>query len=243
MSEPFVGQIVVVPYSWAPEGWAFCAGQLLPINQNEALYSLLGITYGGDGQNTFGVPDLRGRIAVGSGMGPNLPNFELGSKGGQVQQTLMPNQLPAHTHAATFTPSAGGGGTASGNVSLTVSGTFNTPISVEGSLLASPAMAATDVPSEGATLADVNPNSTRIYGPPSSPPIKLAPITSTGTASGTVTGTATGPVSLPVTASGGTAGTVTVQPNPTANQTIPTLPPYLVMNYTIALSGIYPPRP
>ena len=83
--EPFLGQIQLFGFNFAPRGWAFCNGQLLPISQNSALFSLLGTIYGGDGRTTFGLPDLRGRNAIHFGQGPGLPNFAIGSKGGLSQ--------------------------------------------------------------------------------------------------------------------------------------------------------------
>jgi microcystin-dependent protein len=98
MSEPFLGQIELFPYNFAPRGWAFCQGQLLSIQQNSALFSLLGTTYGGNGSTTFGLPDLRGRVAISAGQGPGLSNYVLGQVSGTENVTLNVNQIPAHTH-------------------------------------------------------------------------------------------------------------------------------------------------
>lgn len=84
--------------NFAPRGWAFCDGQLLAVSQNDALFSLLGTIYGGDGRTTFGLPDLRGRIPIHAGDGPGLSPRRLGSKGGAEQVTVTVNQLPSHTH-------------------------------------------------------------------------------------------------------------------------------------------------
>ena len=81
-AEPFLGQLTLVPYNFAPRGWALCQGQLLPISQNAALFSLLGTTYGGNGSTTFALPDLRGRVPIGSGQGPGLTNMILGDRRG-----------------------------------------------------------------------------------------------------------------------------------------------------------------
>jgi microcystin-dependent protein len=94
--------IILVPYNFAPQGWAFCHGQILPIAQNAALFSLLGTTYGGDGQTTFALPDLRGRLSPGAGQGPGLSNYDLGQTGGTESVTLTTNQMPAHTHTITL---------------------------------------------------------------------------------------------------------------------------------------------
>ncbi len=98
MSEPFVGEIRMFAGNFAPRGWAFCEGQLIAVSQNEALFSLLGTIYGGDGRTTFGLPDMRGRIPLHQGTGPGLSNRRLGAKSGQEQVTLTSNQLPSHTH-------------------------------------------------------------------------------------------------------------------------------------------------
>ena len=103
MAEPFLGQISLFGYSFAPRGWANCDGQLLAISQNTALFSLLGTTYGGDGRTNFGLPDLRGRVAIHTGNGPGLSNYALGAKGGTENVTLSVSQIPAHSHGATTT--------------------------------------------------------------------------------------------------------------------------------------------
>ncbi|MHA7110522.1 phage tail protein [Sunxiuqinia elliptica] len=94
MSEPFLAEIRIVGFNFAPRGWAFCDGQILPINQNQSLYSLLGTTYGGDGQTSFALPDLRGRSPV----HPNNSTIQPGAKSGAETHTLTANELPAHTH-------------------------------------------------------------------------------------------------------------------------------------------------
>jgi len=96
--EPFVGQIQYFGFNFAPRGWAFCDGQLLPISQNTALFSLLGTTYGGDGRTTFGLPDDRGRVFIGMGNGPGLSNYQIGQRGGVERVTLTTTQIPSHTH-------------------------------------------------------------------------------------------------------------------------------------------------
>jgi len=98
MSEPFVGEIRMFAGNFAPRGWAFCDGQLLAVSQNDALFSLLGTIYGGDGRTTFGLPDLRGRIPVHAGTGPGLTPRQLGQKSGTESEMLTVNQLPPHTH-------------------------------------------------------------------------------------------------------------------------------------------------
>ncbi|NOQ63300.1 MAG: phage tail protein [Methyloprofundus sp.] len=100
-SEPFIAEIKMFGSNFAPRGYALCDGQLLPISQNTALFSLLGTTYGGDGRTTFGLPDLRGRVAIHPGNGPGLSSISLGQKGGQEARTLSVNQMPSHTHTMT----------------------------------------------------------------------------------------------------------------------------------------------
>ena len=97
--DPFVGQLALFGFPFAPKGWALCQGQLLPIQQNTALFSLLGTTYGGDGRTNFALPDLRGRTAVGAGQGPGLSPYTLGSQQGVEQVQLAAAATPQHTHA------------------------------------------------------------------------------------------------------------------------------------------------
>jgi microcystin-dependent protein len=99
VSEPFLASIVLFAGNFAPRGWAFCNGQILSIAQNTALFSLLGTTYGGNGQTTFALPDLRGRAPLSPGQGPGLASYSLGEVGGVESVTLLSTQMPAHTHA------------------------------------------------------------------------------------------------------------------------------------------------
>lgn len=105
MSEPFVGEVRMFAGNFAPRGWAFCDGQLLAVSQNDALFSLLGTIYGGDGRTTFGLPDLRGRLPLHAGHGPGLSDRRLGAKGGAEKVTLTVNQLPSHSHQFSATTS------------------------------------------------------------------------------------------------------------------------------------------
>lgn len=108
-SNPLLGQLAIFPYNFAPRGWAKCDGQLLPINQYQALFSLLGTTFGGDGRTTFGLPDLRGRVPIGYGNGPGLPSYNLGQKAGQYQTILTANDLASHTHTGNVRAKVGTG--------------------------------------------------------------------------------------------------------------------------------------
>jgi microcystin-dependent protein len=98
MSEPFLGEITMFAGNFAPRGWAFCDGQLLAVSQNDALFSLLGTTYGGDGRTTFGLPELRGRVPIHAGTGPGLSPRILGARSGSESVTLTPAQLSPHSH-------------------------------------------------------------------------------------------------------------------------------------------------
>ncbi len=99
--DPFIGQIRIFAGNFAPDGWLFCDGSLLPIAQYDVLFALLGTTYGGDGASTFGLPDLRGRTPIHQGFGPDGQNYVIGEMLGSETVTLTPDQLPAHTHAFT----------------------------------------------------------------------------------------------------------------------------------------------
>jgi microcystin-dependent protein len=181
--EPYLGQIMLVPYNFEPRGWAFCNGQLLSIAQYTALFSLLGTTYGGNGQTTFALPDLRGRVPVSSGQGPGLSDYTLGEMAGQESVTLTSSQMPMHTHLA----------------ALNASTTLN-----EGS----------DTPNAQSVLGPSNDTAAgaevKIYSN-SSPNQPLA------------------------------SNSVTVQPAG-GSQPFDNRPPYLTMNYVIALEGIFPSR-
>jgi microcystin-dependent protein len=99
MADPFVAEIRIFPFNFPPKGWAWCNGQLLPISQNTALFSLLGTTYGGDGKSTFALPDLQGRAPMQPGQGPGLSLHDLGESGGSETVTLLISETPAHAHA------------------------------------------------------------------------------------------------------------------------------------------------
>ena len=105
--DPYIGEIRMFGGNFAPQGWAFCAGQLLPIAQYDALFSLLGTTYGGDGQTTFGLPDLRGRAPIHFGQGPGLTNRTQGEASGSESVTLTVSQMGAHTHVPVASPDPG----------------------------------------------------------------------------------------------------------------------------------------
>lgn len=169
MAEPFIGEIRLVGFNFAPNGWAFCDGTLRPIAQNSALFSLLGTTYGGDGVTTFALPDLRGRLPMNMGTGPGLTPRSLGEVSGSEHVTLLSTNLPAHTHL----------------------------------LMATTNSASSDTPTNGVVLAQ----GATIYGNGVPTPMSPQAIGPTGN-----------------------------------NVPVSTLPPYLVLNFVIALEGIYPSR-
>jgi microcystin-dependent protein len=107
MAQPYVGEIRIFAGNFAPAGWQFCDGQLLPISENETLFNLIGTTYGGDGQSTFALPDLRGRVPIHMGQGPGLGNRVLAEKAGSEAVTLLTSQIPVHSHVPVASPSSG----------------------------------------------------------------------------------------------------------------------------------------
>lgn len=201
MSEPFIGTVMIWAPNFAPRHWALCAGQLLAISSNSALFSLLGTMYGGDGRVTFGLPNLQGRIPVGQGQSPGTGNYFMGEAGGAETVTLSTQQMPSHSHGATFTS------TGLPQVDVTLN--------------AAAEPATSDAPQAGSQLADVVPNSTRIYGPAGTTQVPLAG------ASAQLSGHVEG--SVAISPSGGT-------------QPFSVMQPFQVLSYVIALEGLYPSR-
>jgi microcystin-dependent protein len=113
MAQPYVGEIRIFPFNFAPKGWAFCDGQLLPLSQNTALFSLLGTTYGGNGKSNFALPDMQGNAPMHPGQGPGLSLHDLGETGGVQTVSLLESEIPAHSHAI---ESVAGGFAANTNV-------------------------------------------------------------------------------------------------------------------------------
>ncbi|MHB8284488.1 MAG: phage tail protein [Caulobacteraceae bacterium] len=213
MADPFIGQIIQAGFNFAPPGWLMCSGQTLSIAQNAALFSLLGTQFGGDGVSTFKIPNLNGRIVLGPGTNGG-PTHVIGELSGVESVVLTASQLPSHTHAATFSPTGGGG---SGPLNVTVT------------LNASTVTADLASPTAGALLGAASDGTgamPQIYVPAGS--------------GGQV---ALGGVSAAATGGGGiTGGTVAITPTG-ANAPVPVLPPYLVIPSMIATSGIFPSRP
>jgi len=214
MSDPFIGQINIYPFTYAPYQWAFCQGQLLPISQNNALFALIGTLYGGDGNTTFGLPDLRGRLPIGTGVSQvSGNNYQLAQKSGIENVTLTNANLPYHTHAATFTGTGGGG-----------------PLSVAVQVNASTDAGQTTNPTNNAYLATV----TKIVpGPGNADGVYRADAGAGTVPLGGVTATASG--------GGITGGTVAVQPTGQGGG-FSVMNPFLALNFCIALNGIFPPR-
>ena len=107
MTQPYIGQIQPYAFNFAPKSWAFCNGQILPIAQNQALFSLLGTTYGGNGVSTFALPNLQSRVPMHMGTGPDGTTYQIGEMAGTEQETLSTQQIPSHTHAFTVSTDAG----------------------------------------------------------------------------------------------------------------------------------------
>jgi microcystin-dependent protein len=223
--DAFMGTVLPVAFNYPPRGWMFCNGQTIPIQQNSAMFALLGTMYGGDGQNTFGLPDLRGRVIVGSqAQGPGLANVSQGEKAGTNNVTVIANgtvnvtlslaNLPAHNHPATLNLGAFNA-TTHVTVGSATTGGF--------SALAN---------NGGLTATAGGPSGAAIYLPagtaPSSP-VDLGGVTTTVTGSGTVSTGNTG------------TGTPVVAPVVT-NATVSIMQPYLGLNYIIAMEGIFPSR-
>lgn len=122
MSEPFLSEIRIMSFQFAPRGWALCNGQLLPINQNQALFSLLGTTFGGDGRVNFALPDLRGQAPIHVGSGHTL-----GERGGEQAHTLSIAELPTHTHIANATSATGNASNPTGNVLAAANNLYTAP--------------------------------------------------------------------------------------------------------------------
>ena len=122
MADPFVAEIRIFPFNFPPKGWAWCNGQILPLSQNTALFSLLGTTYGGDGKSTFALPDLQGRAAMHPGQGPGLSRHDLGETGGSETVTLLESEIPAHSHALMSNAATANRTTPVGNSIARVSG-------------------------------------------------------------------------------------------------------------------------
>lgn len=192
----FMGTILTFGFNFPPRNWALCAGQLIPISQNSALFALLGTTYGGNGQTTFALPNLQGRIQLGMGNGPGLTPRAIGEVSGTESVTLTQTNMPMHTHAATFTPTASSGV----QVSTNTVGNTVVPSAANSYLSGSPA----------------GPTSAAIWSATLTDPIAMGGVAASG-----------GTVAV------GVAG---------GSQPFGIMNPFLALNFSIALQGIFPSR-
>ncbi|MDQ3920690.1 MAG: tail fiber protein [Acidobacteriota bacterium] len=151
MPEPFIGEIKMFAGNFAPAGWAFCQGQIMPISENTTLFNLIGTTYGGDGQNTFGLPNLASRVPIHMGTGPGGTSYVIGDIAGTEQETLTVQQIPSHTHALLASTSTATSANVTGNV-LAQPSTFTPYINVA----ASAAMAAQSIGPAGGSQPHEN---------------------------------------------------------------------------------------
>lgn len=254
---------------YCPYGYVEANGAVLPVSEYQALYSLVGTTFGGDGRNTFGIPNLRARTPVGWGSVAGLTPVAYGQYVGQQSVMLTPTMMAPHNHSATFTPGGGGGSgaaTASGPVSIPVTGsvsglpfsaTANLSVQADANIGTSNTAGRSQNVSNNALLTSTNFGNANPYAPSTNTPaIPIGPANSvTGTATGTVSGTASGgtlsgtasgTISLPVSGGGGsTGGTVTVGTNiqPAQQVVTPVRDPVVGLTACIATLGTYPTRP
>lgn len=162
--EPYIGQIQAFGFNFPPRGWSTCSGQLVGISQNTALFSLLGTVYGGNGQSTFGLPDLRGRSTIGQGQGPGLSPYDVGQMSGTESTTLTLNNMPIHNHLAEATPAA-------------------STVQITATLQANSAAGTNALPAAGNYLAGLT-GKTGFYATSAGTTVDLAGVTATGTVSG-----------------------------------------------------------
>lgn len=195
MADPYLTQIILFGGNFAPRTYAFCDGQLMPINQYQALFSLMGTAFGGDGRTTFALPDARGRAVLHPGRGPGLPDYQIGQRGGVETVALTTDQIPSHTHTATNSLSVSLPGNAN-------PGTASNP--------AGAVLAEASIEIRGGGQATAN-----IYAAADTADASMAPAVVSG--------------SVGVANAGGSQGHNNMQP-------------YTVVNYCIALQGLYPSR-
>jgi microcystin-dependent protein len=146
MAEPFLGQLLLVPYNFAPNGWQFCQGQTLAISQFSALFALIGTTYGGNGTTTFQLPNLQGRVPISSGTGAGLQTYVLGEIGGHENTTLLTQNLPAHNHTLMATNAPGNTAEPAGNTLAKGGTTYNSAAPSVGMNAGSISMVGNNIP-------------------------------------------------------------------------------------------------
>lgn len=258
----YIGTVCMTAANYCPDGYVEAQGQLLQINQYNALYSLVGTTYGGDARNTFGIPDYRGRSPVGLGTGPGLTVVQFGEKRGVETVTLTQAQMPAHTHTATFVPATSGTGPTQkitvgpfSGTGLTISGLNvtatpnNLTATTKGTVtLANNVGNGTNTPAAGNVFTSAG-TGAKVYAAATGSDFALGgtqtftgPVTgtiSTSVTGGTVSGTPTIPqFSFDVP----TGGSVT-NANAGSSQPATNIPPQQAIRTCVALNGLYPPRP
>lgn len=220
-TDPYIGEIMMVPFNFAPRGWLMCDGRKLKVSEYPELFALIGAAYGGDGRTTFAVPDLRGRVPIGAGQSPGLQYRPLGYRFGAEEMTLTNYQLPNHTHTATFHPTSDEGSSGSGTGTGTVTGTVKV----------TEAEADSSTPGANCVLGKVKSTNRgvdpqKIYSTTGSADKQLRNDSVTGTSSG---------------GGGITGGFVEVDDQ---GQGLPfeMLQPSLAINFCIAIEGMFPPR-
>jgi microcystin-dependent protein len=222
--DAFLATILPVGFNYAPEGWQLCWGQQLQINQYAAVFSLISNFYGGNGTTTFNLPDLRGAMPLGYGQRTgSTQSYAIGNKGGNDAITLNQSQMPAHIHAAAFTPS----GQATVNIPAQTG-------SQTAALKVSPVAGIAQLPTAGSVLAGGGSGSTKLYGSPSTTPVTL------DSSSVTISGNAPTAAQTVVT-NGITGGAVTLQPSG-GSAPVDARPPYLAINFIFCMQGLYPVR-
>lgn len=154
MTDPFVAEIRIFPFNFAPTGWAFCNGQLMPISQNTALFSLLGTSYGGDGKSTFALPNLEGSAPIHQGQGQGLSQYDVGQSGGSDTVTLLESEIPIHTHALRANPQLGDSPSPAADRSIARLGSINVYQTTSNANLTP--MAAQSLPPAGGSLPHNN---------------------------------------------------------------------------------------
>ncbi|MDH2431468.1 tail fiber protein [Pokkaliibacter sp. MBI-7] len=231
--DAYIGQVCIIAGNYCPHNTVESMGQIVAISTNQALFALIGCNYGGDCRTTMQLPDLRGRAPTGYGTGPGLTSHPIGDMYGQesIVQTIA--QMPVHNHQATFTPTGGGAGgtaTASGTVTLDVTG------SVKIGTSANTLTTRSNTPTNNSVLGPAQLTTANVYAPAGTgADLVIGP-------DNAVTGTATGDVSLNVTGGGASAGGTVQIDNTGGSQAMATVSPSIAMRYCIVTSGIFPPR-
>lgn len=229
--DPMIGMVFMVPWNWAPQNYQLCQGQTLALQQYEALYSLMGTVFGGNGSSNFMLPNLQGRTPIGTGI-LNMSQYTLGNIGGSQATTLSQAQLPAHVHGTTFLPTIG-------QQVVTIPATTGTQ-TVGVTINATSNVGANPTPSTGATgnnmLSGAGYVNAKVYGPTST--TNLVPLT--GVSAG-LSGNPSTPAAN-VTINAVTGGSVAIAPAG-GSAAFSNMQPYLAMSFIIAVNGLYPDRP